>query len=178
MENQKKNRKQVIISVLIGIVVCAGVSMFLVWKLRTPLMPDPIEVQTVIPKEVSIKAGFAIMTNGIFRDFSDPKYHNQSPDVYIDSSNVNIVNIKKDGITWQDFFSTLPMTVAKDCLRTGTGQLFCNGTDGRLVFYLNGEIVDNVLERQIENGDRLLITYGRLTEGVIRNQYLRVPIPD
>src|SRR3990172_12305992 len=62
-----------------------------------------------VQAETERRASFAIFTNGTFRIFTDPKYHNLSDDVYIESTNPNIVLIQREGITWNDFFKTLPM---------------------------------------------------------------------
>src|SRR3989344_9692600 len=80
-----------------------------------------------------LRASFAIFTNGTFRIFTDSRYHNKSSDVYIEGPDApNIVFIKKNGITWGDFFGTLPMTLTKDCLITGTQQRFCTDETGSL----------------------------------------------
>lgn len=127
-------------------------------------------------KEVDYTAGFAIFTNGTFRIFTAPMYHNQSEDVFIESSNPNIVRVKKADITWDDFFKTLPFKLAKDCLTTGTGQTFCTNSNGKLSFYLNNIEDSSVLEKQINKGDRLLVTYGNENEEQIQLQLQKIPL--
>lgn len=108
-----------------------------------------------------IKASFSIITKGTTRIFTDPKYHHLSEDVYIESPNPNIVNVKKTGLTWNDFFKTLPvpMKLNKDCLTTGTDQLFCTGKDGVLEFYLNDKLEMNLLDKEIKQDDKVLIRF-------------------
>lgn len=145
--------------------------------------PKPTIESTILPtptpqtqETVEAKAAFAIFTNGTFRIFSASMYHNLSEDAYIDSSNPNIVNVKKAGITWNDFFKTLPMKLSRDCLTTGTRQTFCTGTGGTLKFYLNGTKDQNALERTINNGDQLLVTFGSEPEVQIQKQLQQVPM--
>lgn len=132
--------------------------------------PAPTQITQAQPsiKEVNLQAFFSITTNGTKRIFTDPKYHNRSGDVYISSDNPSIVHVKKSGITWQDFFDTLPspMRVENDCLYTGTGQVFCNSESHSLKFYLNGKKVDQVLEMEITADDRLLISFGPKDENI------------
>jgi len=128
-----------------------------------------------IPQIVNRQASFAIFTNGTFRVFTATMYHNLSPDVFIEGSNPNVIQIKKDGLTWNDFFSTLPFKLTHECLTTGTGQTFCTGSNGTLKFYINGEKAVNVLDQQINNGDKLLVTFGNETELEIKEQYDRIP---
>lgn len=125
--------------------------------------------------DVNYSAGFAIFTNGTFRIFTAPMYHNLSEDVFIKADNPNIVHVKKSGITWDNFFKTLPFKLSKDCLTTGTKQAFCTSEKGSLEFYLNGKKEDDLLSKEIKDGDRALITYGNENEKQIENQFQQVP---
>lgn len=139
---------------------------------------QPKTLATPIPQveeETEVKAAFAIFTNGIFRVFTASMYHNLSPDVYIESSNPNIVNVKKSGITWDDFFKTLPMKLLRDCLTTGTGQTFCTKGNQSLKFYLNATLDQSALAQVIKDGDRLLVTFGNDPEAQIQNQLQQIP---
>lgn len=169
-----------IIGVGIVVILLVGVGFFATRQqsnTQTPTPSSPPSQPTIAqPKQVNYKAAFAIFTNGAFRIFTASMYHNLSTDVYIEAGNPNIVIVKKDGITWNDFFSTLPLKLTKDCLTTGTKQTFCTGTDGALQFYLNGVKTDTMLDLAIRNGDRALITFGNLTEKQLQEQFEKVPI--
>ena len=123
------------------------------------------------------KASFVIFTNGTLRNFSASMYHNLSTDVYILSDNPNIIRIKKDGVTYEYFFKTLPFKLTNNCLTTGTGQLFCTSVDGILKFYLNGNLDANLLDRQIQDGDRVLITFGPIDDPDISLQLQQISYP-
>jgi len=126
---------------------------------------------------VNYQAGFAIFANGVKRSFSNPKYHNLSADVFLTGQNPEIVNVKKKGATWDDFFKTLPMKVTNACLTTGTGQTFCTGEKDTLKFYLNGVKTVDLLDREIKDGDRTLISYGDESESQIQRQLNQVVNP-
>jgi len=128
-------------------------------------------------ESVDYRASFAIFTNGLNRRFTATMYHNLSDDAFITSDNPNIVLVKKPGITWGEFFDTLPFILKKDCLTTGTDQTFCTNETGVLQFYLNGERVNDLLSREIKDGDRALITYGEEKDSVIQKQLEQVPKP-
>lgn len=102
-------------------------------------------------------------------------YHNLSSVVFIKADSPNIINIKEEAVTWDDFFKTLPFKLTADCLTTGTKETFCTGDSGSLKFYLNGNRVDNLLERIIQNKDRALITFGNENETQIQMQLQQVP---
>ncbi len=122
--------------------------------------PDPTPTPTSIltPNIVDIKASFGIITGNITRNFSSPKYHNLSMDVFITKDDPSIIYVKKDGIRWSDFFETLPMKLTKDCLVTGDGESLCN-TKGNLKFYLNDVETPGLLDMEIEEGDRAKIEF-------------------
>ena len=135
------------------------------------------QVQSVDKQSFSTnkQASFAIFTNGTFRNFTASMYHNLSNDVFIQKNNPNIVHVKKAGITWSDFFKTLPFSLTKDCLTTGTKEKFCSGVQGTLKFYLNGVRNEDSLSQEIEVGDKLLVTYGTESEGIIKQQLNKIP---
>lgn len=126
--------------------------------------------------ETTNRAAFAIFTNGTYRIFSDSKYHKLSTDVYIEEENPNILIVKKKGITWSDFFNTLPMKLSKDCLVTGTGQKFCNKEGGKLNFYINGENDYLALDKEIKNGDTLLVSFG-INQNNLKEELSQIPDP-
>lgn len=140
------------------------------------VQPRDLRTQSEIsPEEIDYKASFAIFTHGTFRIFTAAMYHNLSEDVFIQSSNPNIVHVKKSGLTWSDFFATLPFSLDYECLTTGTGQTFCDGLDGQLRFFLNGAEDPDALDREIENGAKLLVSFGDETDTEIQNQINQIP---
>lgn len=160
------------------IVIGIGGMLFLLTQQRNPskvITPSPSS--TSKEKPVDYKASFAIFTHGTFRVFTASMYHNLSPDVFIQSDNPNIVHVKKPGLTWDDFFKTLPFKLTRDCLKTGTGETFCTrstssgqaGT-GELKFYLNGVKDASLLDKIINAGDQALISFGNENETQIENQ--------
>jgi len=104
-------------------------------------------------------ATFGIKTNGTVRTFTNPDYHNLSPNVYIEATSPNTINVKEDGVTWNDFFETLPFSLSKDCLRTGTGQTFCSDDSRTLKFMINGVEDPNALDTEIMPNDNLEVMY-------------------
>ena len=122
---------------------------------------ETAEPLSSISERIEIKAGFDVYTNGTKRVFTDSKYHNLSTDVFIGPGNPNVVNVKKRGVTWNDFFKTLPMSLTNECLITGTKQTFCSGESGTLKFYINEVEDKDALDKIINEDDELLVEYGK-----------------
>ena len=136
-------------------------------KISVSLTPSPT---LVAPKNVDYEARFAIYTNGTKRIFTNSMYHNLSKNVYLEASDPSIVHVKKDGVTWMEFFATLPFKLSKDCLTTGTNETFCITKNATLKFYLNGVKNNNLLMEKIKDSDLALISYGTESETQIKSQ--------
>ncbi len=162
---------------IITAVILVGTYILLTQSSKSVTKTSPSESPAITNtfSKVDYSAGFAIFTNGIFRIFTAAMYHNLSKDVYIQADNPNIVYVKKKGITWNDFFKTLPFKLTKDCLTTGTKQTFCTNINEKLRFYVNGKEDANALDNQIETGDQLLVTYGNENEAQIQKQLQQIP---
>ncbi|HSA83648.1 MAG TPA: hypothetical protein VLF20_02060 [Patescibacteria group bacterium] len=161
---------------ILGVLIIFVIAGFFVFSSTTKNNPKTLTVPiSQAPETVETKAAFAIFTHGVFRIFTAAMYHNLSTDVYIESSNPNIVYVKRANITWDDFFNTLPFKLSKECLTTGTGQTFCTKGNQSLRFYLNGKVNPNALDQVIKEGDQLLVTFGDNSEAQIQNQLQQVP---
>jgi len=174
--------RHIFIGIVIALLLVAGYFIFSNSKKNTNSTIDETSLEqsnksSSVPQAVSKQASFVIFTNGTFRVFSAAMYHNLSDDIYIESNAPNIVKVKKAGITWNDFFSTLPFGLTHDCLTTGTKETFCTGGKGELKFYLNGERKESVLDQEIQNNDKLLVTFGNESEILIKKQIDQIPNP-
>ena len=125
-------------------------------KPQEKLIPSP---STSIQTETDLKASFTIITDAITRNFTNPKYHNQSEEVFITKDNPSVIFVKKSGITYGDFFATLPMKLSKECLITGDGERLCNKENGTLQFFLNEKEDQDLLDKEIKEGDKALIKF-------------------
>lgn len=149
---------------LFSLIIIIGLLAF--WfrqKKHTTGTTPPTQTQTVLevetPIPVEFTATFEIYTNGTKRVFTDKKYHNLSQDVYIAQENPGVIYVKKEGVTWGDFFKTLPMKLTKGCLTTGTGQIFCTNDSYTLRFFINETEDPNALEKAIAPKDFLKVVF-------------------
>jgi len=128
----------------------------------TTSKPSPmVSDQSELVQSVDFTARFEIYTQGTKRVFTQPKYHNLSPDLYIEASDPHLIHVKKPNLMWDDFFKTLPFSLTKDCLVTGTKQTFCTSDTEKLRFFLNNQEVPEALDSIIKADDTLQVTYGK-----------------
>jgi hypothetical protein len=121
--------------------------------LSSPQLSTPTSIST------DFTARFEIYTNGTKRIFTEDKYHRQSDDIYIENPDPLVIHVKKSDLTWNDFFSTLPFSLQKACLVTGTKQSFCNTETKKLHFYINGQEDPDALDKVISPNDMLRVEY-------------------
>jgi hypothetical protein len=127
---------------------------------QTKVADESQPTTTPEQEDVNYTASFEIRTNGIKRDFSAVMYHNLSQDVYIENPDPSIIHVKKTSITWAAFFETLPMRLHAKCLITGTNEQFCTEGNNVLRFLINDEENPEALDQVINEGDRLVVTFG------------------
>lgn len=149
-------KKKVIFFVIVTLVIFS----FFIFKNKTvaPTINDISTVQTDSTFE-PFTASFEIYTLGTKRTFTNSMYHNLSSDIYIESSDPSIIYVKKQNITWRDFFDTLPFSIDEECLVTGTKQTFCTNSQNTLNFYLNDNNHPEALDEIIKPNDLLIIKY-------------------
>jgi len=141
-------------------------------SVSTKATSTPVPIAT-LPTDFT--ARFGIFTQGTFRVFTSAMYHNKDENIFIEASNPNVIKVKKAGSTWDDFFKTLPFSLKKDCLTTGTKQTFCNNQKERLGFYINGEEVPDALGKVISPGDTLLVSFSNQNTQQIEDEFEKIP---
>ena len=114
---------------------------------------------TPLPTMTEYTAEFEINTLGTKRTFTNSRYHDLSEDVYIPAENPDIVVVKDFNATWAELFDSLPMSLNKECLITGTNQTFCTNETNQLRFYIKDIEDENALDRKIKEGDVLRVVY-------------------
>lgn len=114
-------------------------------------------ISNINQKVNGFTAKFEIYTLGTKRVFTSLMYHNLSSDVYISEPDPSIIHVKESGVTWDDFFKTLPFSLTKECLVTGDKQTFCTNKNQILKFILNGIEDPDALDKEIKEGDILRV---------------------
>jgi hypothetical protein len=53
------------------------------------------------------------------------------------------------------------MDISNGCFITDTNQRYCDNPVDKLSFYVNGNKTDDIMNYVLNDGDRMLITYGK-----------------
>ena len=78
------------------------------------------------------------------------------------------------GVTLGYMFDTLQLGVDDQCFTFQDGRNFCTNDDYKLRFFVNDEESTDIRELEIDEDDRILITYGAETPEEIEAQLLKV----
>lgn len=170
MKKPKNTKKSHHNRLIIALVICVAIATILAGylyltrsKVSAPDSTSQTSSQLSTPEPVfsPYTASFQVIINGETRTFTDPRYHNQSADVYIspEGSRQVQITVTKPNITWGDLFKTLPMSVDTNCIVTGTKQTFCSNQSQQLRFYIDNVESPNALTTVIEPSSQLKIVY-------------------
>lgn len=125
------------------------------------IMPFITESPTPQPF-IPFTARFEIVTNGVIRQFSGPMYLGRSPDAYLLAEAPSVIQVTRDGVTWGEFFDSLPFSLSETCLITRDGDQLCKDATHDLRFYLNGNLKDNLLNLPIMASDSARVVFSRI----------------
>jgi hypothetical protein len=110
-------------------------------------------------------ADFAIFINGEQMDFNDARFvsgadHQHAHDVHIHEPRHTVVHKHKLKVTWGYFFETIGMEMTDTSFTDADGNTYENDGTNTLKFFVNGVQVDSLMNEQIHDLDRVLISYG------------------
>lgn len=114
----------------------------------------------------------AIMVVKIFGEeinFARPNFQLQSKWIHFENENGYTIHRHAKDVSLGFLFKTLNMNVGKDCILTHYGKEFCSNDDFALLFFINGNKVDDLSNYIIKENDRILILYGNESQEKIEN---------
>ena len=107
-------------------------------------------------------------------DFSVAPYQIKSSWIHFEESDGNTIHRHASGVTLGDLFDTLNMEVNSQCYIFPDGRQFCTNEDYSIKYYLNHQLVDGINDYVIQDGDRILITFGNETPEQIEEQLIEL----
>ncbi|PSG99391.1 MAG: hypothetical protein BRC29_04700 [Nanohaloarchaea archaeon SW_7_43_1] len=120
---------------------------------------------------------FHVVINGSEKDFTDQKFQLNARSVHLENNRSAIVHKHRTGAEWKDFLETINTSYWRS---NSTGNLclkiYRETNCGSGAVYLNGEEPDN-LEREIFQGDNLLIIIGTENRTSVVDKYMKKQLP-
>jgi len=112
-------------------------------------------------------------------DFTAPTYQIKSSWIHFEDSDGKTVHRHASGVTLGYLFDTMNIGLDDKCYRFPDGRNFCTvedkaGEEYSLKFYINHEKVDDIRDYVVQNGDRVLISYGNESQEQIDEQLIEL----
>lgn len=162
------------------------------------------EIATLPPDDFHEHADFAVFLNGERFDFEQDEYMsdllpcdleetsfipaalahgeishgyaNEREYLHLHGGDGSVVHVHKAGMTWGGFFRSLEMIFNDDAFVDDSGTVYEVDDANEFVYIVNGERVDSLVDREIRDLDRVLISYGAIDrdESEIMSEYGRI----
>lgn len=104
-------------------------------------------------------------------DFSVPAYQIKSSWIHFEGQDGTTIHRHAENVDLGYLFETLNIELTDECfIFPDRTREFCTNEDYSLKFYINDEQVDDIRDYVIQEGDRILISYGGETQEEIEQQ--------
>ena len=171
-KHSAEKRKQIMITIgVLGVIaVIVGYAAYLFTELDTTMGPENAG------ELYSDHAHAAILVKifGDKFDFSSAAFQLKSPWTHFEGGDGSTIHKHATGVTIGDLFESLPVGFDEDCFEFQNGRSFCTNAEYELVFYINGEKMTDIRDYEIEEDDRILISYGTETPEELESQLLEL----
>lgn len=101
-------------------------------------------------------ANFQVYINGTSLDFTDQKYQA----TVLQEGNGDLIHFSEGSMTLGSFFESLDHKLTNTCLTTDSGDEYCSDDSSKLFAYINGEEVEDFSSYELQDLDRILVSYG------------------
>ena len=174
MKRSSEKRKQTLIAagVLGVIAVIVGYSAYAFTTLGSTNIGGP-ENAGELGSEHS-HAAILVKIFGDKFDFSAPAYQIKSSWIHFEGRDGSTIHKHATGVTLGYLFDTLGLGLDDQCYVFQDGRSFCTNEDYSLKFYINGEKVNDIRDYEVQENDRVLISYGGETPEEIEAQLLEL----
>ena len=115
----------------------------------------------------------ASMLVRIFADkfeFTSPAFQIKSSWIHFEAQDGNTIHRHSSGVTLGYLFETLGIQLTDECYIFPDEREFCSNEDYSLKFYINHNVVQGIQNYVLNEGDRILISYGNEDQAQIDAQ--------
>lgn len=149
-----------------------------------------IRYATYSADETHYHANFAVYVDGEREQFKGQQYYQEvklcslhgnklTPParVHMHNKENGVIHVHDDAVTWGQFFANLGWVIGPDFIRTSEG-LLTSGDEKQLRIVLNDQDltgISSIVNQQIDDKDRLLVSYGSEDQATVKEQFETVP---
>lgn len=164
--------------------------LFVVGLLLGVLVTLAIRFATYNVQQTHYHANFAVYINGQREQFKGPQYYEevsacsasgpiQPPQRAHMHDNINsVIHVHDNGVSWQQFFNNIGWTLGPNFIQDNQQNMYVEDSTNKLNIILNGQNLTDltsIANQVIHDRDRLLISFGNISNNALQKEYSSVP---
>ena len=170
--NVKRKNSLMAAGILALIVVIAGYSVYVFINLDSNVPGAPSGAGKLGDEHEH--ASLLVRIFGDKFDFTSPAYQIKSSWIHFEDSDGTTIHRHSSGVTLDYLFANIGIGIDNECYKFPDGRQFCTNEDYSLKYFINHEPVKDINDYVLEDGDRILITYGSETPEQIEEQLMEL----
>src|SRR3989338_7806688 len=159
--SEKRRNMLIIIGVFAIIAVIVGYSVW-VFMNMSQTAPGGPEGAGALGSEHS-HAAILVKVFGDTFDFSLPAYQIKTSWIHFEGGDGTTIHKHATGVNLGYLFNSIKLKVDDKCFTFQDGRQFCTNEDYSLRFFINDQEVNNIVDYEPMDKDRILIVYGAET---------------
>ncbi|MGQ0638621.1 MAG: protein-disulfide isomerase [Nitrososphaerota archaeon] len=170
----REKRKFTLIAagIIAGVAIVIGITGYMFYQ-NTFTAPDAPPGAGTLGDEHE-HAAIKVIIFGDEFDFSSQAFQIKSRYIHFEGSNGETIHRHASGVTLGFLFDTLNIGLTDECYIFPNKREFCTNEDYSLKFYINHQQVSGIRDFVLEDGDRILISYGNENSTQIEEQLATV----
>lgn len=165
---------------LLIVIALLVVAILMLWrelsfaKKNSALYVNHLEQLTGIGRlgSTHIHADFKVYINGeeikIYQEKNLEK--NKFTHMHPGKDEEDVIHVHATGITLKQFFNTLNIRLSRNCIILEDEGEFCNTKSKTMKYYVNNKLNDEAPDHEINDLDKILISYGDESQAEIQKQ--------
>ena len=117
-----------------------------------------------------IHASMLVNIFGYKFDFTSPNYQVKTSWIHFENQDGDTIHRHSSGVELEFLFNSMNIAIDNQCFIFPDGRQFCSNDDYSLKFYVNQQKVEDLRNYIVEEGDRILISYGNEDQDAIDKQ--------
>jgi hypothetical protein len=173
---EKRKNTLIAIAVLSVIAVIVGYSVYLFLTMTETAPGGPENAGAM--GSAHDHTGILVKIFGDTFEFSGPAYQIKSPWIHFEGRDGSTIHKHATGVTLGFLFDSMRLGLDDQCYVFADGKSYCTNEDYTLKFFINEEQVSDIVDYEIDEGDKVLIIFGAETPEEIDGYLLQLESQD
>jgi hypothetical protein len=169
---EKRKNTLIAIAVLSVIAVIVGYSVYLFLTMTETSPGGPENAGAM--GSAHDHTGILVKIFGDTFSFDGPAFQIKSPWIHFEGRDGSTIHKHATGVTLGFLFDSLRIGLDDQCYVFPDGKSYCTNEDYTLKFFINEEQVSDIVDYEIDEGDKILIIFGAETPEEIDGYLLQL----